>query len=133
MRLVQLSCFRARLVMRRFIVGIGCLISLAILIGRVGAADEAGHPVSAEKAEPVKVRAEGHFEGGKGEKEYDLSTKKGRDEFSKDAEENRIHELEQVQAPEIIPKKFDLGIWSIVVFLVLLGVLTKFAWKPMIE
>src|SRR5207248_2747092 len=47
--------------------------------------------------------------------------------------ENRIHDLEQVRAPEILPKKFDLGVWSIIVFLVLFAVLTKFAWKPMIE
>jgi F-type H+-transporting ATPase subunit b len=34
---------------------------------------------------------------------------------------------------DIFGKALDLGIWTIVVFLVLLWVLSKYAWKPMLE
>ncbi|MFO0809366.1 MAG: F0F1 ATP synthase subunit B [Gemmataceae bacterium] len=33
----------------------------------------------------------------------------------------------------IFPDKADLGLWSLVVFLILFGVLSKYAWKPMVE
>lgn len=32
----------------------------------------------------------------------------------------------------LIPDKADLGIWSLIVFLILFGVLAKFAWKPIL-
>src|SRR2546427_10814906 len=34
---------------------------------------------------------------------------------------------------DVFGKALDLGIWTVVVFLVLLFVLSKFAWKPMLE
>jgi F-type H+-transporting ATPase subunit b len=40
------------------------------------------------------------------------------------------HKAEQV---DIFTKALDLGIWTVVVFLVLLFVLGKYAWKPMLE
>jgi F-type H+-transporting ATPase subunit b len=35
--------------------------------------------------------------------------------------------------PDLLSPRFDLGIWTIVVFVVLLLVLRKFAWGPMLE
>src|SRR5947209_6143672 len=34
---------------------------------------------------------------------------------------------------DIFKPALDLGIWSLVVFLVLFWILTKYAWKPMLE
>jgi len=44
-----------------------------------------------------------------------------------------VHEIKQDVPPPVIPKYFDLGVWSIIIFLALLFVLRKFAWKPMLE
>jgi F-type H+-transporting ATPase subunit b len=117
--------------MRRFIVGVCCLIPLVLGAQRARAADHAAP--AGEKGPPLRLKAEGDFPNGKHDKEYDLSRQPDREQFVQDANEGRIHEVEQVTELEVIPKKWDLGIWSIIVFLVLLAVLTKFAWKPMLE
>ena len=39
----------------------------------------------------------------------------------------------RAEGPDILSPRFDLTIWSIVVFGVLFWVLRKFAWKPMLE
>lgn len=35
--------------------------------------------------------------------------------------------------PDMLSPRFDLGIWTIVVFALLFVVLTKYAWRPMLE
>ena len=40
---------------------------------------------------------------------------------------------ESQEEPSIFGWALDLGIWTVVVFLLLLWVLSKFAWKPMLE
>jgi F-type H+-transporting ATPase subunit b len=42
-------------------------------------------------------------------------------------------EPEKEKAPGIFDPRFDLGIWSIVVFVVLFWVLKRFAWGPMLQ
>jgi F-type H+-transporting ATPase subunit b len=43
------------------------------------------------------------------------------------------HGGEGKEKPDIFGQALDLGIWTLVVFLLLLLVLTKYAWKPMLE
>jgi F-type H+-transporting ATPase subunit b len=47
----------------------------------------------------------------------------------KDAGKNQSNEAEQ----DLFGKAVDLGIWTLIVFGVLLFVLSKFAWKPMMQ
>jgi F-type H+-transporting ATPase subunit b len=49
------------------------------------------------------------------------------------AGEKAGHKDEHKKPNPIAPEWLDLGIWTLVVFLVLLWVLSKFAWKPMLE
>jgi F-type H+-transporting ATPase subunit b len=37
------------------------------------------------------------------------------------------------ESPDVFGNALDLGIWTVVVFLVLLWVLSRYAWKPMLE
>src|SRR5262245_53276714 len=118
--------------MRHFLVTC-CLLASVAMASRASAADTHAAGDKA-KAEPIKVKAEGGpFKDGKKEKSYDLSDPEGGKEFLQDIKDHRVHEFEQVKKPAIIPERWDLGIWSIVVFIALLFALTKFAWKPMIE
>ena len=40
---------------------------------------------------------------------------------------------EQKEVPIFTPVRLDLAVWTLVVFLLLLFVLTKYAWNPMLE
>ena len=44
-----------------------------------------------------------------------------------------LERLEATKAPDVFGRALDLGIWTLVVFLVLLWVLSRFAWKPMLQ
>lgn len=79
---------------------------------------------------PVKVIAIDHDHN---EHKFDLSKPAEKDAFNKRMSDGEFHEVKQDVPPEIIPKRWDTGVWSVVIFLVLYGVLAKFAWKPMLE
>lgn len=49
-----------------------------------------------------------------------------------EAQRELKHEAQEIKKDLFAPAK-DLGIWTLVVFLVLLFVLSKFAWKPMLQ
>jgi F-type H+-transporting ATPase subunit b len=123
--------------MRRFTVGVCCLIAFALVAGGVRADDEgAGHGEKAKAGHakhPAKYAYTTEEDGKEVKKKADLSDPKQLEELLRDLKGGEVEELKQDVPPEIIPRKFDLGIWSIIVFVVLLAVLTKFAWKPMIE
>jgi F-type H+-transporting ATPase subunit b len=55
------------------------------------------------------------------------ATKKNAAESTKEHDQ-AMHE----ESPDIFGKALDLAIWTLVVFIVLVFVLTKFAWKPML-
>jgi F-type H+-transporting ATPase subunit b len=44
-----------------------------------------------------------------------------------------IVKLQKSKPPDVFGKALDLGIWTLVVFLVLLWVLARFAWKPLLQ
>ncbi len=66
-------------------------------------------------------------------REFDLAESEDRDEFVKLLNVGAIHEAELVQEVNILAIAYDLGLWTLVVFLLLLLVLSRFAWKPMLE
>jgi F-type H+-transporting ATPase subunit b len=112
--------------MRVKLIALCLLAAFLASVSPVRAAEEGGKEGAPKFTGTVKGP-----DGKEKEEKYDFSNPEDR----KRLEHDMVHmeELFRDNPPEIIPKKFDLGIWSIVVFLVLLGVLTKFAWKPMIE
>ena len=54
-------------------------------------------------------------------------------DFAKRLKEGKVGGIEIVQAPPFLNIKWDLGLWSVIVFLGLLFILSKVAWKPMLE
>jgi F-type H+-transporting ATPase subunit b len=113
--------------MFRLLVGIGCFAMLAIGAGCSSSKEEAKHA-------PV-WKADGHFPDGKDEKKYDTAKKADREELVTDlSDPERVHELAKDEPPDIFGlKRWDLGLWSIIIFLILFFALKKFAWKPMID
>jgi len=63
-----------------------------------------------------------------------LKQKLGEDEKSKALHE-KLEKLGPKEKHEkgVFERALDLSIWTIFVFLILLGILTKYAWKPMLE
>lgn len=111
--------------MRRVLFGICCLIASSLGTG-------CSHKEDAHEEGPPKfVGVVRGPDGKEKDDKWDLSNADDKKRFQEELP--HIEELKKDVKPEIIPKKFDLGLWSIIVFLVLLGVLTKFAWKPMLE
>jgi F-type H+-transporting ATPase subunit b len=48
-------------------------------------------------------------------------------------EKGEIEEIRQDKPPSFLALRWDLGLWSLIVFLGLLFILNKVAWKPMLE
>jgi F-type H+-transporting ATPase subunit b len=67
--------------------------------------------------------------------EFDLSNAKQKEELVKLIRQGEIRELEGVAPiePLNVFKYWDLGLWTIVIFVLLLVVLRKMAWGPMLE
>jgi len=48
-------------------------------------------------------------------------------------EHDPAHPAEGHASKSIFPQTYDLGVWSLIVFLILLGLLWKYAWGPMLQ
>lgn len=95
---------------------------------------------------PHEKHAEKHAEGKHGPVKYvykdhhgnvvnvDASDPKQFADMEHALKEGHVHELEEVKDFNILELlRFDLGLWSVVVFLLLFFILSKVAWKPMLE
>jgi F-type H+-transporting ATPase subunit b len=67
------------------------------------------------------------------EQRFDLSKPGERAELDQLLEEGHIEGLERDKPPSVLDFRWDLGLWTFVVFLVLLAILGKMAWGPMLE
>lgn len=117
--------------MHRFFSAI-CVVSAIVLVGgRASAADE---PAGAHGHAGIMI-ATMHDEKGKEiEKQFDLSDAKQAAELQEQIRLGNVVEMKKKEPPDLFGlKRWDLGVWSIVIFLVLFFALTKFAWKPMVE
>jgi F-type H+-transporting ATPase subunit b len=117
--------------MHRFFSAI-CVVSAIVLVGgRASAADE---PAGAHGHAGIMI-ATMHDEKGKEiEKQFDLSDAKQAAELQEQVRLGNVVEMKKKEPPDLFGlKRWDLGVWSIVIFLVLFFALTKFAWKPMVE
>ncbi|MBX7104537.1 MAG: ATP synthase F0 subunit B [Gemmataceae bacterium] len=94
--------------------------------------DEKGHA----HGPPPKYEVTGHGADGKlSTRVYDLANEKDKAEFHHMIEEGHAHEVVNKSAPTIgkmASLRFDLGIWSLAIFLALMFVLGRVAWPKMI-
>jgi len=74
-----------------------------------------------------------HGPKGEEDKTFDLSNPKDEEELKQHFAEGRVVELVEDKPPSFLELKWDLGLWSVVVFLGLLYILNKVAWKPMLD
>ncbi len=94
---------------RRFSLALGLLV-LGLIANRSIAqagAEPPIHPTPAAVAAIDEAKAEGH------------------------AEADSAHHPAETASPNILALDFPLAIWSVIVFVVLLATLSKFAWKPL--
>src|SRR5258708_745303 len=112
--------------MRRFTFGIACLM---IVSGCVAGCGEKPHDVI------VKYKAEIHVPGGKPEeKKFDMANKAERDALMDALEHGHVGELAVDEKIDLFSlKRWDLGLWSIGIFIILFLLLAKYAWKPMLD
>ena len=116
--------------MRRFVLNIVCLMAVVAwsALG-VAAEPEAKHDVI------VKYKAEIHVPGGKPEeKKFDMANPGDRQALMEALEHGHVGELAIDEKVDLFSlKRWDVGLWSIGIFLILAYLLSKFAWKPMLE
>ncbi len=112
--------------MRRWIVGL-CVTACAFWSGLARA--EEPH-AAGEKSEPVLFKA--HLHGESEPRLFDLSNSDQRKELI--GKLDHVEEMEKVDKPDLFAlKRWDLGLWSLLIFMLLFLGLSKFAWKPMIQ
>lgn len=90
-------------------------------------ADDAGHETN------LKYKASVHHEGKEQERKFDLTKEKDAKELNDLLKKGEVHHLQQDEPVNILALRWDLGIWTLVVFLLLLFILSRLAWKPMLE
>src|SRR5579864_6015815 len=82
---------------------------------------------------PIKVEVS-YYVGNKEQvKSLDLSKQADRETFHKILEEEHVHHLKLENPPKLMDIVFDLGLWTIVVFLLLFFILKKTAWGPILQ
>src|SRR5262249_38673302 len=67
------------------------------------------------------------------ERKFDLSQEKEVQELTALRRNGEVLEVQQAKEVNILDISWDLGLWTVVVFVVLLLVLKKLAWKPLME
>jgi F-type H+-transporting ATPase subunit b len=67
------------------------------------------------------------------ERKYDATNPKDVKELADLLKAGHVQQVELEKEVNILALKWDLGLWTLVVFLLLLWLLNKLAWKPMLE
>jgi F-type H+-transporting ATPase subunit b len=67
------------------------------------------------------------------EKAFDLHKPQQAKELSSLLESGKVKEMKKDEPPPILAFYYDLGLWTLIVFGLLYWVLSKLAWKPMLE
>lgn len=67
------------------------------------------------------------------ERKFNLSVTKDYDDVIKLLNEDRIVHIAKAEPVDILALRWDLGLWTIVVFALLYFILKKAAWKPMLD
>lgn len=108
----------------------GSISALAFVIGLSG-----GSACAAEHKEEKPIfKAHLHPKDGKPEeKKFDMSKPQDKQALLKHIEEGEVTALVEDKPPELLNIRWDLGLWTIVVFVLLFFILKKAAWGPMLE
>jgi F-type H+-transporting ATPase subunit b len=75
------------------------------------------------------------FHGAEGEEEkvLDVSNPAHAQQLHELIQEGKLEEMAADKPPDPLAIRWDLGLWTLVVFLLLVFILSKVAWKPMLE
>ena len=92
------------------------------------AADE-HHAEAARKYTAVIEKEHGKTE----DRKFDLSKPEDRHALQELVAQGKVEELAADKEPDLLGLKWDLGLWTLVVFGLLCLILSKVAWKPMLE
>jgi F-type H+-transporting ATPase subunit b len=82
---------------------------------------------------PNKLKYEHHKDGKAVEAEVDAGNPKELEEFAEHLKKGEVEEIDFSKPPEFLKPVWDLALWTLVVFLLLLWILSRVAWKPMLE
>jgi F-type H+-transporting ATPase subunit b len=101
----------------------------------IGQKGGAGHAEQGKEGGGKGPEYEATIETPKGERErsFDLSREDDQRELFDLLRKGEIQQLVGESPPDIFGLRWDLGLWSLVVFLLLLFILNRVAWKPMLE
>ncbi len=106
-----------------------------------GGAEKGSVPAEgAGKSEDIFAGVHGQFnvrfkkkDGAEEDRMFDLGKKEDRLELSELFKEGRLLEMTEAKGPELLKWETDLGVWTLVVFVILLLLLYKLAWGPMLQ
>ena len=105
-----------------------------VLLACLLAFDGAGRARAAEGHEAAKkYLGLVHKDGLDVEKEFNLAEPNELKELAEDLRTGRVESLQAERPKNILALSWDLGLWTIIVFALLLFVLRKLAWTPWLE
>jgi F-type H+-transporting ATPase subunit b len=114
------------------------LFALAFMVaaGGVRAAGAAGQivePIEEHNKHSTKVETMIHVEGGGEElRTFDLANPEELRILTELLKKGEVEEMKKIKPVNIFAITWDLGLWTVVVFLLLLFILRKLAWEPML-
>jgi F-type H+-transporting ATPase subunit b len=121
-----------------------CLSSAAFLRTTPARADKEGeekaspgeagkHQIDLAKLPQKKFKVLFTQSGLEEEKEFDLSKPEDREELHKLLMEGNVIEISLVRQPSLVKLEADLAFWTLLVFIILMVLLYKLAWGPMLN
>jgi F-type H+-transporting ATPase subunit b len=127
--------------MRRFMsVGwfaFGACLALGLTVGSSRGADpaeEAGKAKHGAGHEPAKYNVTLHKEDGSEEDvKFDMNKPDDQAKLSRHLAAGEVSHVALDKPPDLLAIRWDLGLWTLVVFLLLLYILKRLAWGPMLE
>jgi F-type H+-transporting ATPase subunit b len=122
--------------MPRSLLSLMVVFAFAASTARAGDDAKSGHGHGKGHGTPPKYEVIGHDDSGnKFVKTFDLADKKQAEDLLHMLTEGHAHEVVNKSAPtvsEMASLRFDLGVWTLVIFGVLMVLLSRLAWPKMI-
>jgi F-type H+-transporting ATPase subunit b len=116
-------------IMRNALIKSGLASSLVLLVSAGFAWTQEHEPTKAKLTYRGAVLAGGKEE----EKVFELQKPEDAEQLIELLKQGQVESLERERPPNFLELRWDLGLWTIVVFGLLLWILSKLAWKPMLE
>lgn len=115
--------------MIRLLIGSGLFVLLPVWASAVDAAEESGAPSTAPHYKMTIKDAQGHER----EEHFDPHNKEHQEKLVRSLAQGELNVLEKETKANLLDLSWDLGLWTLVVFLLLYLVLKRAAWGPMLE